>query len=121
MSKLVPATDDESIEGVFRIQLSSGFPIEPRLRSPNSRHPSRADCGSSVVSRMMIRGLHWNRLRWGALRDYRWILFNGNKLEIFKLQIHVIDGFKNQIAVLVADVTEFRGGHTNEHHFAYGV
>src|ERR1051326_990964 len=62
--------------------------------------------------------LRRNSLRGRALRDYRRILFYGDELKIFKLKAQIIDGFKDQIAVLVADVAELGSGHADKHHLS---
>ena len=43
-----------------------------------------------------------------ANRRNRWIVFHGHKTHVVKFERLKIDRFLNQIAVLVADVLEFR-------------
>src|SRR5437868_9394738 len=119
MSELVATADHECVECVFGIELGCGFPIEARLRRTCSGNAARGSCGSSAVPGMMIRGLHRNGLRWRTLRNYGWIFFNGDKLKIFEFEAHVIDGLKDQVAVLISDVTELSRGYADKHHLAH--
>src|SRR5689334_1657098 len=115
MRELVTAADHERVKGVLGIQLSSGLPIEARLLGPNSNRSSY----SSAIRRVMARRLNWNWLRRWALRNHRWIFIDGNELKIFELKSEIIDRFKNQIAVLVANVAKLRGRHADKHHLTH--
>ena len=70
---------------------------------------------------MMASRLNGNRLRGGTLCNNRGILIDSHKLKIFELKPEVIDRFKNQVAVLVADMAKLRSRYSDKHYLAHGV
>jgi hypothetical protein len=48
-----------------------------------------------------------------ALRRNRGILLGGDKTDVVQLQIQLLDGLLNQVAILVAQVLKLRRGHAH--------
>ena len=102
MCKLVPAADDERVECVARIQLCGAFPIEARLGRTCRHHPRRKP--AIMAQRSGCR-----------------IIFGCDELHLFEFETQVIDNFLDEIGVLVADLTKFRGGHTHKQNSPAGM
>src|SRR5579872_2650437 len=98
MRELIAAADHEGVESVFGIELSSRVEIKTRLRTSRRAHRSH---GAGCRRRVMVCGLSRNRLRRWALCDHRGIFIDSDELKVFKLQVEIIDGFEDKVAVLV--------------------
>ena len=110
--KLVAVADDEGVEGVARVELRGGGPVEARL------------LGRARAARRRRRGRvrrHRAEAAVLALRRNRGILLGGHKTHVVELQRLQIDGFLNQVAVLVADVLKLRRRHAHVERAARGV
>src|SRR6267378_8502912 len=97
MRKLVAAADDKGVEGVARTQLGCAVPFDARLRWRGGRHRG----GKTAVM---------------PNRRGRWIIFRCHELHVIETQPQVVDGFLDQVGVLVASVAELYGGHAHEQH-----
>ncbi len=102
--KLVAVADDEGIEGVARVELRRGGPVEARLLRRARRRRRRR--------RGRVRR---NRAEAAIppLRRNRGVLLGGHKAHVVELQRLQVDGLLNQVAVLVADVLKLRRGHAH--------
>ena len=102
--KLVAVADDEVVEGVARVELRGGGPVEAALLG--------GACGR-LRRRRGRMGRNRSKAAVLALRWDRGIFFGCDKAHIVELQRLKIDGFLNQIAVLVANVLKLRRGHAH--------
>src|SRR5437016_6226780 len=100
--ELITASDDEGIEGIARIKLGSAVPIESGLTSTCSGRGHRK---SAIVT---------------DRRGGR-IIFRRDKLYVLVLQTEIIDGFLDQVSILVAYVAEFRCRHAHEQNAPAGM
>src|ERR1035437_6685817 len=98
-SKLVAIAYDEVVKGVARVELRGGGPVEASLLWCTLRGRWRR-CGrvSSDRAEASIFALRWN----GG------ILFGGHEAHVIELERLQIDGFLNEVAVLVANVLKLR-------------
>src|SRR6202047_889434 len=97
MRKLVAAADDKGVEGIARTQLGCAIPVEARLRWRCGRR-----CGGKPAIMPDRRG--------------RWIIFRGHELHVIETQPQVVDGFLDQVGILVASVAELYCEHAYEQH-----
>ena len=111
--KLVAVADDEGVEGVARVELRRGGPVEARLLRACAPCARRRRGGRVRRHRAEAAVL--------ALRRNRGVLLGGHEAHVVELQRLQVDGFLNQVAVLVADVLELRRGHAHIERAAGGV
>src|SRR5689334_14848103 len=101
MGKLVAAADHEGIEGVTGIQLRSAVPVETRLRWIGGSHRSKT---SIVTNRRSGR-----------------IVLGGHELDVIETEAEIVDGFLDEVGVLVAGVAKFNSGHADKENASAGV
>src|ERR1700730_6177627 len=97
MRKLVVPAAAKGVEGEGRPQLGCAVPAAARLRWGGARR-----CGGKPAIMPDRRG--------------RWIIFRGHELHVIETQPQVVDGFLDQVGILVASVAELYCGHAHEQH-----
>ena len=105
VGKLVAAADDEGVEGVARIQLRGAVPIEAGLGG-RGRGTTRSGSGGRDHGKAAIVA------EWSGGR----VVFGCDELDVGILEAKIIDGFLNQVGILVAYVAELDGGNAHEEH-----
>src|SRR5438105_5113327 len=103
MRELIAASDYEGIEGVAGIQLGGAVPIESGLVSTCSR--GRGHRKPAIVT-------HGRGGR---------IIFWRDKLYVLVFKTKIIDGFLDEVCILVTYVAEFRRGHAHEQNAPAGM
>ena len=102
--KLIAVADHERIEGVARVELRRGGPVEARLLG-RARRGAGGAVGACAGNRPEAAVL--------ALRRNRGVFLGGHKTDVVQLQRLQVDGLLNQVAVLVADVLKLRRRHAH--------
>src|SRR5208283_2193134 len=102
MSKLVAAADHKGVEGVARIELGGAIPVKAALR--------RAGGGGRGGKSAIVPHC-----------GCRWIVLRGHKLDIVEAQAQIVDGFLDQVGVLVARVAELNRWNPHEQNSPAGV
>ena len=110
--KLIAIADDESIECIALIELRGSRPVEALLLGIAGGRLGRGG------RRMRGNGAE---AAIATLRRNRGVFLGGDEAHIVKLQRLQVDGFLNQIAVLVADVLELGRRHADVERAARGV
>ena len=101
--ELVAAADHERVKGVARIQLRGAIPVEARLRRSRG-------CGDAASEPAIV-----------PHRSCRRIIFRSDELHVVEAEAEIVDGFLNQVGVLVAGVAELDGRNAHEQNASAGV
>jgi hypothetical protein len=93
--ELIAGADDEGVEGVARVQLRGAIPIEARLRGELSRRAAESPpLWRTAVAAGSSSGV--------------------TNFNVVELEAEIVDGFLDEVGILVAGVTELNGGNANE-------
>ena len=101
MSELIAAADDEGVEGVARIQLRRTVPIEARLRR------RAGGCGSQAA---VVPDRSGGR-----------VVFLCDEFHVVEAKVQIVDGFLNEVGILIAGVAELHRGNANKKNAPTGV
>src|SRR5436190_2256296 len=88
--------DQQDVDGVARIQLRSAIPVESRLRGMAGGREARGE--AAIVAKR--RGSR--------------VILGGHELHFLEFHAQVVDGFLDEIGILVANVAELGRGYANK-------
>jgi hypothetical protein len=103
VGKLVAAANDESVEGVTRVELGGAIPIETCLAA--------AAAPMETEALEVIMGLRPPSWRSGVAAGSSSGVTN---LSVGVIHAEVVDGLLDQVRVFIPDVPELNGGNTHE-------
>src|SRR5262249_61078621 len=108
VGKLVAAADDEGVEGVARIELRGAVPIKAGLRSRGGTAHRDGSIGSD----------DWAETAIMAKRSGCRVVVGSDKLHVGVFEAEIIDGFLDQVRILIAHMPELDGRNAHEENTA---